>query len=189
MLGKKGDSLAENVPSIVIAVLIIVIILGFCGYFIYIFFFDTEANNAKNVAGSIEGKVNAIKEGDTMPFFVQAFKGSENWLIAGWGNNDYERPDKCELKSCICVCKGSNEDSAATIAASCQKAGFCKYFDVTSISVEGWEVKVDLSNVVSNPTAGSVGTDVASLPFIMLTKQGVQAEASKTANLIEIKQI
>jgi|SRR3989344_1878055 len=151
---KRGD-LREQVPEIIIAVLCLILIV-IAGVMIYKLFANQEEENAKKTADIIEGRINALKDGQSNNFIVQGFKGADNWFLVGWSKTEDGRPDKCFFDSCICICKGdlsrlkSGQDES--LNNKCTDLGFCRKFSVDKVSVEREVLVGSLKDI--NPETG-----------------------------------
>jgi len=135
MKNKKGD-LMNNVLGVIIAV-IGLSLLAYGAYKIYQVVVSSESEDAKKTITIIESKINALKEGETGKFPI---RGVKDWYLIGWSGNEVDRPDKCFLNSCMCICPMSKESGSgdfpfAKISKTCQEGGFCRKIDKTSISV------------------------------------------------------
>ena len=156
MRNKKGD-LMNNVLGVIIAV-IGLSLLAYGAYKVYQNVVNSEDQKAKNLADLIEGKVEALKEGQIGKFNLVKLEG---WGIAGWSLNDPKRPDKCSLNSCICICNDVVDISFGdSLINSCQENGFCRKFGSKNIKVykifKSFEYSSDtfsknLADYLSNP--------------------------------------
>ena len=63
--------------------------------------------SAKDMLDVIEGKIKLLDEGETGKYMI---RGIDGWFLSGWSGDNKERPEKCFLESCICVCKGDVEN-------------------------------------------------------------------------------
>ncbi len=191
MIRKKGDANINQLLSIIIAVLGLALIT-YGIYSLYRAGVDSESTNAKNVLEKVVNKINALNDGDASTTLVQGFKGSEKWYLIGWGKEDYTRPDKCFLNSCICICQFQSEeplnndirniyrtslidlplakrDRGTRIADfmryradNCQKAGFCRALT----NIEDINVAMGVDSQYQFTSAISLGKEFFSYPFI-----------------------
>ena len=148
MKNKKGD-LLNNVLTTVIAVLGIALLI-YGAWKLYSVYLNTDELSAKAAMNAIDGRIGNVQRGETTKL---AMKGAENWFLTAWNNDDPGRPDKCYLKSCICVCKGYNTVVKYSISSNtgmiylnemsplCQKDGFCRFYDDAVIHVEGFAIE------------------------------------------------
>lgn len=183
--GKKGD-LAENVFSTVIAVLGLALLL-FAAWKLYDYVVSQDARNAQKTINLIEDKINALGDGQADKF---AIRGIPGWFLTGWTVDDVNRPDKCMLNNCLCICKGTISIYArmatpglkaekATISSTqlsedCKNNGFCRAFSSNKLIIA-------FQNAYTRQTYGGFtgGTvnEVDIFPFLQFTAK----------NLYEIK--
>lgn len=121
---KRGGIVMDNLLGIIL-VGIALIIFVVAVYKFYETSLDQDAKSAQALADSIVAKVEALDEGSVN----STFRGVKDWYIVGWGIEDEDRPDKCALSSCICVCQGP-------LASDCQENGFCRGVGVPRVFVE-----------------------------------------------------
>jgi len=126
MRNKKGD-LMNNVLGVIIAV-IGLSLLAYGAYKVYQNVVNSEEQKAKAIIDSIEGKMNALNDGQIGKFAIQGIK---DWYITGWSKTETGRPDKCALESCICICPQSTEFGSGDFdwskeKTTCQDKGFCR---------------------------------------------------------------
>jgi len=126
MINKKGEEVSKAVVQAVMAVFGLILIFGL-GYMIYnSTFSSSETKNAQLVADLIERKINAhyskLNTGQSVQDSIQGI--GENWYITAWSKNSPLRPNKCSLKSCICILKLEK-----SLSESCQNNGFIRSFD------------------------------------------------------------
>ncbi|MBX4196466.1 hypothetical protein KW805_02680 [Candidatus Pacearchaeota archaeon] len=122
---RKGI-LPQNTLEAIIAVLGIALILGAVGMGIFHFTSNQESESAKATINILEGKINALEAGQEARFSI---RGVNEWYLKGWSNQDPAKPDVCFLSSCLCICPSNTKDS-------CQTKGFCRKFDVATLSVK-----------------------------------------------------
>jgi hypothetical protein len=137
-MNRRGEDLKENVPGIIIAVLGLVIIVAAVWISISAYKSQDE-RKAQNLVNNLEGKLNVLPEGQISKFAVVGVQG---WFIAGWSSDDPNRPQKCALESCICVCKEDFGASGIKLTdllgyrpAMCQSKGFCRFFKDSNVNV------------------------------------------------------
>ena len=127
MKNKKGN-LMDNALGVLIAVIGLAL-LAYGVYKVYQTVVNSENENAKKTIDSIESKINALQDGQTGDFSIVGIKG---WYLGGWNLDIEGRPEKCSLKSCICICKLGNNPS---LSSACQENGFCRSFDAKEVYV------------------------------------------------------
>lgn len=143
-INKRGD-LLNNVLTLVIAVVGLAL-LAYGVFRLYQIVSSQEEENARKTLDVIEGKINALKEGQTGRFLVQGFPMKNEWHVIAYSKSDDIRPDKCFFNSCVCMCKildlGSLSEYDYTfgipqrsIANSCQKEGFCRKVDLPEAKI------------------------------------------------------
>jgi hypothetical protein len=139
-MNKKGDgdSTISNVLGVVLAVAATLILIGFIYVAITQITRDTELEAADSIAGTIETKINALADGQSVNATIQGSKAlSESWYILGWSKSDASKPDKCFFsKSCICICRGRT-------AETCQEKGICKEFEKKILSTKYFYIESD----------------------------------------------
>jgi hypothetical protein len=153
---RRGDLLADNFLEIILAVLGLIAV-GYLAYQIYQVSVNQESTIAKKMLDSLEGKINRLQIGETGSYTLKTpceIKGECDWFLAGWSTEDLDRPDKCSLESCVCVCKGGYG------AHHCQSAGFCRFFDDSSVSVIGSDTIKEIRNVGTDPVPMLVDTGI-----------------------------
>ncbi|MCH7567872.1 MAG: hypothetical protein IIA87_00450 [Nanoarchaeota archaeon] len=139
---RKKGILIKNVMALVIAV-IGLLILSVVVVRLYQINVNQEQENARKTIDNIMGKIVLLEDGEIGRFAIQGFKGSKNWYLVGWDKRFEDRPDKCFLDNCICICKGNTP-------TACQSTGFCR-------NVKNEEVFVYSELVVSGvPPAGEI---------------------------------
>lgn len=194
-LGDKGIALGQFL-TVVIAVIGLIFLIGF-GAKLFGSVFSGEDEKAQNIIENIKGKIDNLKEEETGRFNI---RGLDGWFLAGWGKNELnrlnnneivERPEKCFLKSCICICKGIPEDPEIprpTIENNCQEKGFCRYFEQEKIKIRGRdraEIYVSDGGVGSFPAMGRTAIKSFETPYIPLKSNLIEIEISKKTDLIE----
>jgi len=139
MKNKKGD-LRDHIGDIIIGVLCLLLII-FAIVIVYRVLTNQEDANAKRALDGIEGKINALEDGQSNTFLIQGFKGAapdnlaDSWFFAGWSKIEQNKPEMCFFDSCICICKGGIEASKSALIESCMEKGFCRRFNVDNIKV------------------------------------------------------
>jgi hypothetical protein len=148
---KKGFLILDEWISIVIAVIGLVLIVGlFVGF--YRASSQGEERQAREFLDKLEGKIDVLENGQKNEFLLQTVK---KWTLIGWEvenkgrtiKSDPDRPGKCSLKSCICLCPSLNDFSGSTdywdnevylskYAASCNSEGICRKFDNVGIDIK-----------------------------------------------------
>jgi hypothetical protein len=128
---KRKGLIEKNVLGLILAVVLVVLIVLFLGVPLYNLFFPVEERNAKAFMDSLEGKINALEEGEENSF---AIVGLGDWILAGWDKSETlkrgGKPNKCFDSSCLCACPSSDN---ATL--SCQGKGHCRLFDFDKVEV------------------------------------------------------
>lgn len=134
-MNRKG--LTKYTLEVVVAIIGLVIL----GYFVSVvynnFVQNQEMKNAQKTINLIEAKINAIKEGEKTSYTIQGFKAIEGtWYLMGWDKQDKDRPGKCAISSCICICKvESPRIPLKKETDTCQENGFCRKMGDTNIKV------------------------------------------------------
>ena len=132
---RGAETLTNNVLSLIIAVVGIgLLIFGIVK--LYSLAASNEADNAKSSLEFLAGKIKALEPGESNEFFVQGFKGGENWYFLAWGKNEFPKPDKCFFESCLCVCRGSS-------SSDCQTNGFCEDIDFENVGTASYLYYMD----------------------------------------------
>jgi hypothetical protein len=140
IISRKGE-LRDYIGDIVIGVLCLLLII-FAVIIVYRIFANQESENAKRTIDNIEAKVNALNEGQENKFLIQGFSSKNGWIIAGWGKEDANRPDKCFFRSCLCICPdfdvGVDDLFGPEISIkyrnSCQEKGYCRFFEQSEVN-------------------------------------------------------
>lgn len=107
----SDDTLTKNVMNFVLAALVIALLIG-GGYAVFKVLANDENQKAQRVLDNVEGKINALEEGEEGKFLIQGFKGAESWYLVAWNKDDEGRPDKCFFENCMCVCKYGEQPGA-----------------------------------------------------------------------------
>jgi hypothetical protein len=159
---KKG-LLPRNVAGLILAAigLFFIILLGVQ---LYGFFENQDVKNAGIVLDSIVGKIEALQDGESNEFLI---RGVEEWYLVGFEKSQ-QRPDKCFLESCICVCKNPRD---------CQEKGICKPVERENVEV--------FTNPFEGTYSGS-GGETFSKDCIALFDKLIEFSVSKTSENLEI---
>ena len=141
--GKRGW-IREEVPRIILAVLVVSIII-YGAYLLYSSYGNQENQKAKTFIDSLEGKINALEDGESNEFTFRTAKG---WTLTSYSKQDAKVPDKCFGKGCICICnidcsdvKSCNVDS---VLSSCQDTGYCRKINVENVKVNNIVLETSL---------------------------------------------
>lgn len=144
IFNKKAQEMElKTVGDILVGILVLFVIILLI-FAIYNVFSNQEDVNAKKTINSVEGKINALSIGQNNTFAIQGFKGATGakvtdptWYFIGWSKNDSadSKPDQCFYNSCVCICKGTLEANKKNLAGECKVQGYCRTFDVDSVSV------------------------------------------------------
>lgn len=129
---RKGELFGENIVGILIAVIGLGLVVGIIGQQIYRANVDNEGDSARKTLDGIIGKIENLQDGETGSFAVQGFTESNNWYLVGFDSRVQDRPDKCFLESCVCICKNADQG----FKNACQNEGFCRFFDDKEINVQ-----------------------------------------------------
>ncbi len=171
ILNKKGNILPDNTLEFIIAILSIVLVIVpgiYFGYKFYTLYANAFPEQAREMIKIITAKTNAVGDGESLRFAMPGLcvdegrKGecSEGYYIAGWSVEDNKRPERCSLKSCLCVCGPVSglssgvlpkspeialETRLSDIEKTCQdrRTGFCQMFDEKKLKVSGKVVLVE----------------------------------------------
>lgn len=132
---RKANFLAENVVSIIIAILILTLfVIGIYSWYSSVIE-NQETESAQNLADLIEAKISSLKDGQNNNFTIRGVNSKESWYLAGWGKDEFPKPDKCFFDSCICVCKGLASVSQDQIINQCKDIGICRKIDKEKVVV------------------------------------------------------
>lgn len=131
---RRGDFLVENFLEIVLAI-IGLLMVGYAGYLIYQASAHQDVAIAKKMLDSLEAKINRLEVGQSGTYTLQTpyRKDGNSWFLTGWGKDDADRPEKCYFQSCVCACAGKGT-TVSTYANTCQTNGYCRFFDIPSLS-------------------------------------------------------
>jgi hypothetical protein len=129
-MNMKGDWFTNNIMGIVIAVIGLTII-SFVAYKIWDINVNLEQRNVMKTMDIIEGKIDALNTGESTRVILKGFPGADNWYFTGWHTSE-DRPDKCFLESCICLCK----EGVGGDIFNCQESGYCRGVGSDSVIVE-----------------------------------------------------
>ena len=128
MQNKKGI-LTKNVLSLIIAAIGVVLLI-FVSVALYNNFENQERKNAQSFLNSIDEKIKNLKDGETGKFTLN---GIEGWYFVGWSKNELNRPEKCFLDSCLCVCP--EVENPEDFGESCQNKGFCRKINYDNLDM------------------------------------------------------
>jgi len=178
MKNKKGEELVtKNLAESIISIIGLLLILGLS---ILIFISVTsspELKNAKIVTNLIEDKINAhyskLNQGQSVQDSIQGI--GENWYLTAWSKNSPLRPNKCSLKSCICILK-----LEGSLEKSCQENGIVRFFDIDILQVLN-EITIPADGI--NPKTTHKDTK------IQLPSNFVSLEFQKQENSLTITKI
>ena len=184
-INRKGAEEQDSFISLILAVIAIgILVFGIVK--IYYGNVQIEEKNAKEIANIIEARINALESEQEGQFLVRSPCSADNtkkcgWFVAGWGRNDIDKPDKCFIKSCVCVCKGSKNNLQST----CQNSGLCRDVDVK-------EIEVININTITSPSGDYTGvvapkTETVNYGYISLNKPISEIEINKTEDKVEIR--
>ena len=123
-MNKKAEELVtKNALSMIIAV-VAILFIGVLLFKLYNFTKDNEAESAKKTLENLVGKIKNLDNGQAGKFVVQGFSSKKQWYLVGFDMGDKidEKPGKCALDSCICICP----DTLKEIGKKCQDEGFCE---------------------------------------------------------------
>jgi len=183
---KKGAELPDNVLSIIIATIVILIfVVGV--YKIIMVFSNQDTENAKNTIDTVQGKIDALKYGETGNFLIQGFKNGDNWAVFGWGEAIVDAPERCNYLSCICICP--KDASAAMSSTSCQSKGFCRNLNTKAVSVQTLQ-SASSTNVLNPAIPGAntyEQTGEAPLSYITITNKVSEIKIYKDKDSITIQ--
>ncbi len=125
MIQKRAELTLNNALSLIIAVGGIALLI-YAGVLLSSLYLTDENKNAQATLDYLEGKIKALEDGQKGEFLIQGFKTEGKWYLVGF-SKDENRPDKCFLNSCLCICKGSGDKE------SCQINGFCREVDKENV--------------------------------------------------------
>jgi hypothetical protein len=131
-MNKNGD-LMKNVLSLIIAVFGVALIF-FAGYQLYSSAGSQAEDNARDMLGAFEKKIELIPNNGKLIVLGRELKG---WFMIGWAAGENTKPGMCGVDSCLCVCEGEIRDSNSKLpgALACQENGFCREFESDSVQV------------------------------------------------------
>jgi hypothetical protein len=130
---KKGI-LLNNTLTAVIAVAGLVILYFFASKLYTNITQNQEMKNGQKTINYLEGKINALQEGENTSYTIQGFKVDKGaWYLLGWDNRKRDRPGACAIESCVCICKTEKDVSSldeesinVLFVDACQDNGFCR---------------------------------------------------------------
>lgn len=160
-MGNKKAELKNDVLTTIIAVVGLVIVF-FAAWQLWSAYTNQEERNAQTIINNLEGKINALEEGQFGKVVVRILPG---WVIAGWSKNEDGRPDNCYFKSCICICKFEKVlpglyPEKSYYADACKTKGFCRLFDEEKVAV------FDIYNFEDTKPKQYMGSNEDALLFI-----------------------
>jgi len=169
---KKADLLPDNVTSVIIAVLVLLIFaLGTLTACNRLTKTDEEKENAKTLITNIETKINSLNAGESNTFNFQDFKGT--WYLAAWGKENPNRPNKCFQSGCICI-------SPLPTSESCQENGIKR-------DIEAKEITTTYYYLLSTFTeGGDIESIKDSTPQLQIPQKFFQLEIIKETDSIKI---
>ena len=186
---KIGAITEENVFALIIAVIGIGLLV-FGAVRLFSLYRNAESDDARNALDNIIGKIETLKDGQSNKFFVQGFKGAGNWFLIGWGKGEQGRPDKCFFESCLCVCRGLDEDAKETYqpggsesyqeaialaksahGSACQSKGFCRDIKAKEINLGQFGLPT---------TIHGEGRDVCLKTYLQLSENLFEIPVEKT---------
>lgn len=121
---KKGDLMNNALSLIIVAVGLFLLAYGF--YKLYESSVNNEAKNAQLTLDNLMGKIEALEDGQSNDFLIQGFSmKAPTWSFIGF-SKDEDRPEKCFLNSCLCICKGYDK-------SACETNGFCREIQTKNV--------------------------------------------------------
>lgn len=159
----EGGMLPENVVSVAVFVVAVLVIAVPAYAVINVYFGHQDEKNAQNLLDSLEGKINLLEEGQNNTFLIQ---GVDGWVLVGYNKEDPNRPDKCFFESCFCACPVGDEGRPYTqefLSNSCQEGGFCR--DVET-RVDIFTNRTHLSNYAA-PESSQINRCILMFPKII----------------------
>lgn len=149
MKNKKGN-LMDNALGVLIAVIGLAL-LAYGVYKVYQTVVNSEEQKVKDLANLIDAKISTLQTGQTGKFLVTAIKGDNFWGLVAWNYSDPNRPDKCSLNSCVCVCTPIFDYTLENIKRdSCQTSGFCRNLGKIDVKIYTFYEKTDYPTVFSD---------------------------------------
>lgn len=136
-LNKKGEEeegLTANTLGTVLGVTATLIIIFFIYLAITRIWSDPGLEAAQEIADRIQQKINIMEANQRTTMTIQGSEKLDGWVIEAWSKESQERPDKCFLSSCVCLCKGQGKEA-------CQNKGICREIETDSIYVLGERFK------------------------------------------------
>ncbi|MEK6889223.1 MAG: hypothetical protein AABW80_03900 [Nanoarchaeota archaeon] len=183
---KKGAEEQDSFISLILAVIAIgLLVFGIVK--IYYGNVQIEEKNAKEIANIVEARINALESGQEGNFLVRSPCSADNteecnWFIAGWGRDEVDKPDKCFINSCVCVCKGSR----GSWSSICQDSGLCRDVNVKEVDVMNEGTTTSSSGDMYGGPGPTISTKV-DYDYIPLNKPISEIEIDKTEDKIEVR--
>jgi hypothetical protein len=112
------------------------------GVVLFNIFYPSDKKNADKFLGSFDGKLETLSVGDEETFLFQTTKNIADWDVFAWGRNEADKPDKCALDACVCLCPPSTSILPSD-SERCQQNGMCKRYNVASARVDFVENLLD----------------------------------------------
>jgi len=139
MISKNKKAIVlENTLSVIIAVIGLLLLI-YSAYYLYNKLTNNiETESAKEVANLIEKKINALPDNQAANITIRGVNG-DDWYLIGFNVNNPNRPNKCFLNSCLCVCKGDLMTLPEYQGKICQDTGFCRKTD-RNITTNNFEI-------------------------------------------------
>lgn len=125
----RGD-IHNQFLEIIVATICLLLVAGLA-YGAYNNYSNNDSASAEKVLGIIASGIEQIDDGKEVNLTLQGFEGSDQWYIAAWNVDDENRPERCSLDNCVCLCKKSKEN----YVESCQNRGYCKSYADKRFSV------------------------------------------------------
>lgn len=172
--GEQDEGVLPNVLGTVLALIIFIIVIGGVYLALTQIRKDVELESAKAIADELKARIDALEAGESTNATIQGFRADDGeWYIHGWDKNSpTERPEKCFLKSCVCVCAG-------TYASDCQSHGICRYF-------EGGESVEVIGKVISKRTATVVQGTITTSETTYVEEKGSYIKIPSNLLVIEL---
>ncbi len=130
---KQGEFLLQNFLEILLFVIGTGMLVLLVWYLLQATIFQ-EKHNAQQALATIDEHAKKLTAGQEAKVTIKGpCKGATcNWYLDVYSKADVQKPDRCFLDSCICVCQGDPNAAGNT----CQTNGYCKRYPVSSISLD-----------------------------------------------------
>jgi len=190
MRNKRGLLLEESFLKLVLGAIVFLLILGVVVYGFNLLSQGQDQRNAKKALDVLEAKSNSLENGMNTTAKLQGpCKGNTcNWFVTGWSKADNNVPEQCLLKTCICVCEGSYDDSSRK--TTCEKSQVCAEIKAQGISIAG-DVSVPVYNTGTPSVAPSMPANLPTgsqtLPVIKFQTNLIEISISKVNDIIQLK--